>query len=47
MAAELVYLRVFQSPDWGLASAISVIMMVCITALLMLIMRQDRVGGGK
>ena len=34
MAAELVYLRMFQSPDWGLGAAVSVVL-VLIVALLM------------
>src|SRR5690606_28811835 len=33
MVAELIWLRVFQSPDWGLASAISVILMVTVGLL--------------
>lgn len=40
MVAELIYLRIFQSPDWGLASAVSVLMMVAISALLALLLRQ-------
>jgi len=40
MVAELIYLRIFQSPDWGLAAAISVILMVAISALLALLLRQ-------
>lgn len=42
MAAELIYLRVFQSPNWGLAAAISVILMVGVGGLLALLMRQVR-----
>ena len=34
MVAELVYLRMFQSPDWGLGAAVSVVL-VLIVALLM------------
>ena len=34
MVAELIYLRIFQSPDWGLGAAISVIMMLGIGLLL-------------
>jgi putative spermidine/putrescine transport system permease protein len=45
MVAELIYLRIFQSPDWGLAAAISVILMVSIAALLALLLRQIRPGG--
>ena len=40
MVAELIYLRIFQSPDWGLGAAISVILMVTVGALLALMMRQ-------
>ena len=47
MAAELIYLRIFQSPDWGLAAAISVIMMVAVGGLLVLLMRQVRPGGAR
>ena len=32
MAAELVYLRMFQSPDWGLGAAISVALVVIVGA---------------
>lgn len=39
MAAELIYLRIFQSPDWGLGAAISVILMVGVGGLLALLMR--------
>ena len=42
MAAELIYLRIFQSPNWGLGAAISVIMMVGVGGLLTLLMRQVR-----
>jgi putative spermidine/putrescine transport system permease protein len=44
MAAELIYMRIFQIPDWGLAAAISVIMMVAVTALMVVILRQNTVG---
>ncbi|MFZ1726730.1 MAG: ABC transporter permease [Albidovulum sp.] len=47
MAAELIYLRIFQSPDWGLGAAISVIMMVAVGGLLALMMRQAKPGGGR
>ncbi|MCE8006925.1 ABC transporter permease [Aestuariivita sp.] len=40
MVAELIYLRIFQSPNWGLAAAISVVLMVSIAGLLALLMRQ-------
>lgn len=45
MAAELIYLRIFQSPDWGLGAAISVLMMLIVGALLALLMRYVRPGG--
>ena len=50
MMAELVYVRMFQSPDWGLGAAISV-MMVAIVALLMALLfkyaKPALVGGAK
>lgn len=42
MVAELIYLRIFQSPDWGLGAAISVILMVTVGLLLALMMRQGK-----
>lgn len=39
MVAELIYLRIFQSPDWGLGAAISVILMAGIGILLGLTMK--------
>jgi putative spermidine/putrescine transport system permease protein len=45
MAAELIYLRIFQSPDWGLGAAISVILMAGVGVLLAALMRQTRQGG--
>jgi putative spermidine/putrescine transport system permease protein len=45
MAAELIYLRIFQSPDWGLGAAISVLMMVIVGLLLALLMRYARPNG--
>ena len=47
MVAELIYLRIFQSPDWGLAAAISVVLMISIAALLALLLRQVQPGGSK
>ena len=44
MAAELIYLRIFQSPNWGLGAAISVLMMAGVGGLLALLMRQLRHG---
>jgi putative spermidine/putrescine transport system permease protein len=45
MAAELIYLRIFQSPDWGLGAAISVMMMIVVGLLLSLLMRYARPSG--
>lgn len=45
MAAELIYLRIFQSPDWGLGAAISVMMMIVVGLLLSLLMRYSRPSG--
>jgi putative spermidine/putrescine transport system permease protein len=42
MVAELIYLRIFQSPDWGLGAAISVILMIAVGALLALMLRQTK-----
>ncbi len=42
MAAELIYLRIFQSPDWGMGAAISVLMMAIVGLLLGLLMRYAR-----
>jgi putative spermidine/putrescine transport system permease protein len=39
MIAELIYLRIFQSPDWGLGAAISVVLVVFIGALMALLFR--------
>lgn len=39
MIAELIYLRIFQSPNWGLAAAISVLMMLAVGAFLSALMR--------
>jgi putative spermidine/putrescine transport system permease protein len=39
MIAELIYLRIFQSPDWGLGAAVSVVLMLIVGALLILMMR--------
>lgn len=47
MVAELIYLRIFQSPDWGLAAAVSVILMVSIAGLLTLLLRQVQRGSIK
>ena len=42
MIAELIYLRLFQSPDWGLGAAISVILMLIVSALLIFMLRLVR-----
>jgi putative spermidine/putrescine transport system permease protein len=42
MLAELVYLHMFQSPDWGLGAAISVVLVVVVAALLALLFRFAR-----
>jgi putative spermidine/putrescine transport system permease protein len=42
MIAELVYLRIFQSPDWGLGAAISVVLVVFVAALMALVFRYVR-----
>lgn len=47
MAAELIYLRIFQSPDWGLAAAISVILMLAVSALLAVLLKQIRPENAK
>jgi putative spermidine/putrescine transport system permease protein len=47
MVAELIYLRIFQSPDWGLGAAISVILMAGVGVLLAALMRQVRQGASK
>lgn len=47
MVAELIYLRIFQSPDWGLGAAISVILMAGVGFLLAALMRQVRQGASR
>lgn len=50
MMAELVYIRMFQSPDWGLGAAISVMMVVIVGLLMATLFRFARpalVGGAK
>ena len=42
MVAELVYVRLFQSPDWGLAAAISVVLVLIVGFLLALLFRTLR-----
>ena len=40
MIAELIYLRIFQIPDWGLASALSVLMMSAVSIMLWILLRR-------
>ncbi|MBT9247146.1 ABC transporter permease [Gemmobacter fulvus] len=47
MVAELIYLRIFQSPDWGLGAAISVILMLGVGALLAALLRQTKQGAAR
>ena len=42
MVAELVYLRMFQSPDWGLGAAVSVLLVVIVAGLMGLLFRLAR-----
>lgn len=42
MVAELVYLRIFQSPDWGLGAAISVVLVLFVGLLMALLFRYLR-----
>lgn len=44
MVAELIYLRIFQSPNWGLGAAVSVILMAIVSVLLVALMRYARPG---
>jgi putative spermidine/putrescine transport system permease protein len=50
MVAELVYLRMFQSPDWGLGAAVSVALVLIVGALMAALFRFARpamVGGAR
>lgn len=42
MVAELIYLRIFQIPEWGIATALSALIMVTVSGLLVAMIR--RVG---
>ncbi|MCW6510273.1 ABC transporter permease [Lichenifustis flavocetrariae] len=42
MMAELVYLRMFQSPDWGLGAAVSVMLVVVVMGLMAALFRFAR-----
>jgi putative spermidine/putrescine transport system permease protein len=44
MVAELVYLRIFQSPDWGLGAAISVVLVLIVGGLMAALFRYIRPG---
>jgi putative spermidine/putrescine transport system permease protein len=44
MAAELVWLRMFQSPDWGLGAAISVALVAMVGALMAALFRLARLA---
>jgi putative spermidine/putrescine transport system permease protein len=44
MVAELVYLRIFQSPDWGLGAAISVVLVLIVGGLMAALYRYIRPG---
>jgi putative spermidine/putrescine transport system permease protein len=44
MVAELVYLRIFQSPDWGLGAAISVVLVLIVGVLMAALFRYVRPG---
>jgi len=45
MVAELVYLHMFQSPDWGLGAAISVMLLLVVGLLMLLLFRFARPAG--
>ena len=48
MVAELVYLRIFQSPDWGLGAAVSITLVVIVgllTAALFRYLRPSQMAG--
>ena len=50
MVAELVYLRMFQSPDWGLGAAVSVALVLIVAGLMAALFRLAKpalVGGGR
>ena len=40
MIAELIYLRIFQIPNWGLAAALSVILILAVSLFLWLMLRR-------
>ena len=48
MVAELVYLRIFQSPDWGMGAALSVVLVAAVAVLIAALYRftrLDRLAG--
>ncbi len=45
MVAELVYLRMFQSPDWGLGAAVSVVLVVLVGLMMAVLFRFIRPAG--
>jgi putative spermidine/putrescine transport system permease protein len=50
MVAELVYLRMFQSPDWGLGAAVSVTLVLIVGLLMATLFRFARpalLGGAR
>ena len=40
LIAELIYLWIFQIPQWGMAAAMSVILMLAVGGILVLLMRR-------
>ena len=45
MVAELVYLRMFQSPDWGLGAAVSVVLLLLVGLMMATLFRFIRPAG--
>lgn len=48
MVAELVYLRIFESPDWGMGAALSVVLVAIVAVLIAAmarVVRLDRLAG--
>ncbi|TPW31974.1 ABC transporter permease [Pararhizobium mangrovi] len=43
LVAEFIYVQIFQTVDWGIAGAISVVLMVAVAALIALFIRLTRV----
>lgn len=43
MLAELIYLRIFQIPDWGIAAALSTLIMLAVGSFLVIIIRRSGV----